>query len=213
MDFSVTYYEADEEKWNVWTHALGFVLSVVMFPFLMFKAIHSHNTAAIISYAIYGVSMIVLYASSTLYHSAINQKVRYYLNILDHSAVYVLIAGSYAPICLVVLVGRVGWIVFGISWLVAVLGIVFKVYFIGRFKVISILSYLIMGWLIVFFLKPLMLNLPVWGQRWLLFGGIFYSVGAYFYAATKIKFNHAIFHVFVLLGSLCHFITIYYHVV
>ena len=213
MEFKVTYYEPVEEKWNVWTHAIGFFLSVLVFPLLIYKAIVSGSFNAILSYAIYGISMMVLYASSTLYHSAINQKVRYYLNILDHSAVYVLIAGSYAPICLVVLEGKVGWLVFIISWIVAILGIVYKIYFIGRYKVISVLSYVFMGWIILFFLKSLIENLPLWGQRWLLWGGIFYSIGAYFYAANKIKYNHAIFHILVLLGSLCHFITIYYHTI
>lgn len=213
MDFKVKYYEAVEEKWNVWSHAIGFFLSLFVFPFLMYKAVVSRDTNTIISYAIYGISMILLYAASTLYHSAINRKVRYYLNILDHSAIYVLIAGSYAPISLIVLDGKLGWLVFGISWTVAILGIVYKIYFIGRYKIISVFSYLIMGWLIIFFLKPLMQNLPLWGQRWLLLGGIFYSVGAYFFAANKIKYNHAIFHILVLLGSLCHFISIYYHTI
>lgn len=213
MEFKVTYYDAVEEQWNVWTHGLGFLLSAFMFPFLMNKAVESGNPKAIISYAIYGISMMVLYASSTLYHSAVNQKVRYYLNILDHSAVYVLIAGSYAPICLVVLEGKIGWLVFIISWIVAVLGILYKIYFIGRFKILSVLSYVAMGWILIFFLNPLIENLPLWGQRWLLWGGIFYSIGAYFYAATHIKFNHVIFHVLTLLGSLCHFITIYYHAI
>lgn len=213
IKYNVTYYEEVEEKWNVWTHGFGFVLSVLVFPFLMYKAFSSESINAIISYAIYGISMMVLYASSTLYHSAKNRKMRYYLNILDHSAVYVLIAGSYAPICLVVLQGSVGWLVFAISWLVAILGILFKIYFIGKYKVVSVLSYVVMGWILIFFLNPLMENLPLWGQRWLLWGGIFYSIGAYFYAATNIKFNHVIFHVLTLLGSLCHFVTIYYHVV
>lgn len=112
LGYKVTYYEEAEEKWNVWTHGLGFVLSVLVFPFLIYKALCSGSVNAVISYVIYGVSMIVLYASSTLYHSAQNRKLRYYLNILDHSAVYVLIAGSYAPICLVVLEGEIGWVVF-----------------------------------------------------------------------------------------------------
>ncbi len=213
MDYEVKYYEEIEEKWNVWSHALGFLLSVIIFPFLMYKAIVSKDINIIISYAIYGISMMLLYAASTLYHSAINRKIRYYLNILDHSAIYILIAGSYAPISLVVLDGRLGWIVFGISWTVAILGIIYKVYFIGRYKILSVLPYLVMGWLIIFFLKPLMENLPIWGQRWLLFGGMFYSIGAYFFVANKIKYNHAIFHVLVLLGSLCHFISIYYHTI
>lgn len=213
LGYKVTYYEEVEEKWNVWTHGLGFVLSVLVFPFLIYKALGSGSVNVVISYVIYGVSMMVLYASSTLYHSAKNRKLRYYLNILDHSAIYVLIAGSYAPICLVVLEGRIGWWIFGISWVVAILGILYKIYFIGRFRVISVLSYLLMGWIILFFLNSLMENLPIWGQRWLLFGGVFYSIGAYFYAATHIKFNHLIFHVLTLLGSLCHFISIYYHAI
>lgn len=212
MVFKVKYYEETEEKWNVITHAIGFFLSLIVFPVLMYKAIVSKDLATVLSYAIYGISMILLYAASTLYHSAINRKVRYYLNILDHAAVYVLIAGSYAPISLLVLEGRLGWLVFGISWAIAVFGIIYKVYFIGKYKLLSVGSYVTMGWLLLFFLEPLMFNLPVWGQRWLLLGGIFYSIGAYFFIANKIKYNHAIFHILVLLGSLCHFITVYYHI-
>jgi len=212
MKFKVKYYEEVEEKWNVWSHAFGFFMSLFVLPFLITKAIASKDLDAIVSSVIYGISMVLLYAASTLYHSAKNQRIRYYLNFLDHSAIYVLIAGSYAPISLVVLGGSLGWSVFGLSWLVAILGILYKVYFLGKYKIISVSSYLLMGWLIIFFLKPLMQNMLVLGQRWLLLGGISYSIGACFYVANKLKYNHAIFHVFVLLGSLCHFSMIYYYI-
>ena len=212
MEYNVKYYEEKEEKWNVWSHAIGFALSVIVFPFLIYKAVASYDATTVISYIIYGLSMIVLYAASTLYHSAVNQQIRYYLNILDHSAVYVLIAGSYAPIALVVLDGQLGWLVFTLSWLIAFIGIVYKIYFIGKYKVLSVLSYVAMGWLIIFFLKPLMANLDPVGLKWLLYGGISYSIGAYFFAENRIPYNHAIFHLLVLAGSLCHFVAIYYYV-
>lgn len=213
MRYNVTYYDENEEKWNVLTHGIGFLLSLIAFPFILNKAIKTADAFVIISYIIYGVSMILLYASSTLYHSTINNKLRYYLNILDHSAIYVLIAGSYAPIALVVLGGKVGWLVFGISWIIAIVGIVYKFYFIEKYRILSVLSYIAMGWLIVFFVKPLIHNFSSNGLQWLLWGGIFYSIGAYFFAANQIKYNHAIFHVWVLLGSLCHFVAIYYYAV
>ena len=156
--------------------------------------------------------MILLYLASTLYHSTVNKQIRYYLNILDHSSIYVLIAGSYAPIALVVLDGQLGWLVFALSWLIAIIGILYKVYFIGKYKVLSVLSYVAMGWLIIFFLKPLIANLDPIGLKWLLYGGIAYSIGAYFFAENRIPFNHAIFHLWVLAGSLCHFVAIYCYV-
>lgn len=209
MEFKVTYYQKNEERWNVLSHALGVLLSVVAFPFLIIKASKTDDPLVLLSFIIYGLSMIVLYTASTLYHSAENQKIRYYLNIFDHSAIYILIAGTYAPVALVVLQGTVGWLIFGLSWLFAFIGVFYKIYFIGRFKTISVITYVAMGWMIVFAINPLLENLSTPGLRLMLMGGVFYSIGAVFFAFPKIPYNHAIFHVFVLLGSLSHFIAIY----
>ena len=212
MDFQVTYYKEKEEKWNIISHAFGLFLSVLAFPFLIIKASKTDDFLVILSFVIYGLSMIVLYAASTLYHSSVKQKARYYLNIFDHSAIYVLIAGTYAPVALVVLQGKIGWTVFIASWIFAIIGVFYKIFFIGRFKIVSVVTYILMGWMIVFAFRSLIHNMSVEGLRLLLLGGIFYSIGAVFFALHKLPYNHAIFHVFVLLGSFSHFLAIYYFV-
>ena len=158
MEFEVTYYPKLEERLNVLSHGLGALLSVIALPFLIFKACKTNDSVVVLSVVIYGLSMIVLYMASTLFHSAVNKKYRYYFNIFDHAAIYVLIAGTYAPVALVVLQGALGWVIFGLSWLLAISGVLFKVFFIGRFKVVSILTYIAMGWMIVFAIKPLLEN-------------------------------------------------------
>ena len=212
MKFDVTYYPKFEEKLNIISHGIGMVLSLVGFPFLIYKAAKSNDVLVVLSFIIYGLSMIVLYTASTLYHSAVNKKYRYYLNIFDHSSIYVLIAGTYAPVALVVLQGTIGWLIFILSWIFALIGVFYKIYFIGKYRLVSIATYLIMGWMIVFAIKPLLQNFSLDGLMLLLYGGIFYSLGAVFFVLKNVKFNHAIFHVFVLLGSLCHFLAIYYYV-
>ncbi len=210
MKFDVTYYPEKEEKLNVLSHGLGVVLSIIAFPFLVFKALETNDSLVVLSFIIYGLSMIILYTASTLYHSAVNKKIRFYLNILDHSAIYVLIAGTYAPFALVVLQGATGWLIFGISWLLAIIGVFYKLYFIGKYQVFSVVTYVLMGWMVIFVIEPLLESLSTEGMQLLLAGGGCYSIGALFYVLPKVPFNHAIFHVFVLLGSLCHFITIYF---
>jgi hemolysin III len=212
MKFDVTYYPKFEEKLNIISHGIGVVLSVIAFPFLVYKACKTNDPLVVLSFVIYGISMIVLYTASTLYHSAVNDKYRYYLNIFDHASIYILIAGTYAPVALVVLQGTVGWLIFGFSWVFALIGVFFKIYFIGKYRFVSIVTYLSMGWMIVFAINPLLQNFSEEGLKMLFFGGISYSIGAVFFIFKNLPYNHAIFHVFVLLGSLFHFIAIYYFV-
>ena len=202
-------YSKKEEKLNVISHGLGLFLSVIAFPFLIVKSFDFDGFWKPISFVIYGLSMIILYAASTFYHAAKNPKKRRKLNIFDHAAIYVLIAGSYSPFCLVALDSDLGWYMFVFVWLFALIGIILKLFFTGRFDKISTAMYLLMGWQVMFFIKPLMESLSAEGFQYLLAGGIFYSVGAILYSIKKIPYNHAIFHLFVLLGSLCHFIAIY----
>jgi len=209
MDYKVTFYSKLEEKLNIYSHGLGLVLSFIAFPFLVFKAWQTDDSTVVFSCIIYGLSMIVLYTASTLYHSAVNIKYRYYLNIFDHSAIYILIAGTYAPITLGVLQGRLGWSIFGFSWFLAIVGIFFKLFFIGRYKIVSIITYILMGWMIVFAIQPLIDKFDSRGLFFLALGDVFYSIGALFFVLKKVRFNHAIFHVFVLLGSLSQFVSIY----
>lgn len=206
------YYDPKEEKLNVLTHGFGVVLSVVALVLLILRSKNHDESKYIISCIIYGVSMIVLYSASTLFHAAKEQQKRNKLQIFDHASIYVLIAGTYTPFTLLVLDGWVGWTIFGISWGLALIGVVLKLFFTGKYDKISTIAYVLMGWLIVFAIKPLMDNLSLEGLLWLFAGGIFYTVGALLYSREKIKYNHAIFHIFVLLGSFSHFMAIYYHV-
>ena len=208
----ITYYDPKEEKLNVISHAFGLFLSVVALVLLVVYASIEGSAWHIVSFSIYGASLIVLYAASTFYHNSKTPKLRYRLNIFDHASIYVLIAGTYTPFTLVVLDGWVGWTIFGVSWGLALTGVILKLFFIGKYDKISTIAYVLMGWLIVFAIKPLVQNLPIEGLLWLLGGGISYTVGAILYSIKRIKYNHAIFHIFVLLGSFCHFIAVFFYV-
>lgn len=202
-------YSVKEEKLNVISHGLGLLLSIVAFPFLIYKSFNFSDFWQPLSFIIYGLSMIVLYAASTFYHAAKDPKKRRKLNIFDHAAIYVLIAGSYSPFCLVGLNSDLGWYMFLFVWLFALIGIILKLFFTGRFDKISTAMYLLMGWQILFFIKPLMNSISAENFYYLVAGGIFYSIGAVLYSIKKMPYNHAIFHVFVLLGSFSHFLGIY----
>lgn len=205
-------YSIAEERLNVLTHGFGMFMSIVALFFLIKKSFNYAGFWQQASFIIYGVSMIVLYAASTFYHAAKTPKLRRKLNILDHAAIYVLIAGSYTPFCLVVLPEPTGWCLFVFVWLFALAGVILKLFFTGRFDKLSTALYLVMGWQVVFLIKPLIDNLSYDGLFYLLLGGVFYTVGAILYSIQRIPFNHAIFHVFVLLGSASHFLTIFFYV-
>ncbi|WP_405611136.1 hemolysin III family protein [Polaribacter sp. Asnod1-A03] len=203
-------YSKKEENLNIWSHGLGFLASVIVFPFLILKAFTYQEFWQITSFVVYAFSLIILYAASTFYHAAKEPKRRRKLNIFDHTAIYVLIAGSYTPFCLVALNSNLGWYMFLAVWLFALTGIILKLFFTGRFDKLSTAMYLLMGWQIMFFVKPLMNALSSYSLKMLVTGGIFYTVGAILYSIRKLPYNHAIFHVFVLLGSISHFLAIYY---
>lgn len=209
---NITFYDPKEEKFNVISHGIGLILSIAALVILVVYASLYGSVWHIVSFSIYGASLIVLYLASTLYHNTQTPKLRHRLNIFDHASIYVLIAGTYTPFTLVVLNGWVGWTIFGISWGLALTGVILKLFFIGKYDKISTAAYVLMGWLIVFAIKPLIHNLPIEGLLWLLAGGIFYTVGAVLYSIKRIKYNHAIFHIFVLLGSFSHFIAVFFYV-
>ena len=204
-------YSEKEEKLNVITHAFGLVMGILALPFLIFKSMYFDGFWKPASILIYGVSIIVLYAASTVYHSAKTPKRRRWLNIFDHAAIYVLIAGTYTPFTLITLEGKTGWIIFGLTWFFALTGIILKLFFTGKFDKLSTIIYVLMGWQIVFAINPLLENLSAEGVFWLFLGGVFYTIGAILYSIKKISYNHAIFHVFVLLGSISHFISVYFY--
>lgn len=170
------------------------------------------NAWHIVSFSIFGASLLILYTASTIYHSVKTPLLRSRMRVFDHAAIYVLIAGTYTPYTLVTLNGATGWTIFGITWGLALSGIILKLFFTGRYRILSTLMYVFMGWIIIFAIEPLVNNLSADGLFWLVAGGVAYTVGAILYAIKQLKFNHAIFHVFVLLGSFGHFISVYFYV-
>ena len=203
-------YSEKEERLNVVTHGFGLLLSIIAFPFLILKAFEFNGFWKPASFIIYAFSLLILYAASTFYHAEKNPKKRRKLNIFDHASIYVLIAGSYTPFCLVALDSQLGWYMFLFVWFFALIGIILKLFFTGKFDKLSTAMYLLMGWQVVFFIKPLLSSLSTEGLQLLIGGGVFYTVGAILYSIKKIPYNHAIFHVFVLLGSISHFLGIYF---
>ena len=206
------YYSPIEEKINITSHAIGFILSIVALVLLFTHANRHGDVWHVVSFNIFGASLIVLYAASTFYHSAKKPELRRRLRILDHASIYVLIAGTYTPFALVTLNGQIGFTIFGTSWGLALTGIILKLFFTGKYKLISTLMYVFMGWIIVFAIKPLINNLSSDGLLWLVAGGMAYTIGAILYSIKKIKFNHAIFHMLVLIGSVCHFVSVFLYV-
>ena len=209
---TTNHYSPLEEKTNIISHVIGLVLSVIALLLMLFRASTSGSILHIISAGIFGASLIALYAASTFYHSAKDPKRRARLRVNDHATIYILIAGTYTPFTLITLHGWVGWTIFGVSWGMAASGVILKLFFTGRFNALSTLMYVFMGWIIIFAIKPLVNSLSSEGLFWLVAGGVAYTVGAVIYSIKKIHFNHAIFHLFVLLGSFCHFVSVYFYV-
>ena len=205
-------YSPLEESINIISHAIGLILSIVALVLLVRHANLHGNAWHVVSFAIFGLSLISLYAASTFYHSAKKPDLRSRLRIVDHATIYILIAGTYTPFALVTLNGLTGWMLFGVSWGMAITGIILKLFHTGKYNLVSTLMYVFMGWIIVFAIKPLINNLSSDGLFWLVAGGMAYTTGAILYSIKKIKLNHAIFHLFVLLGSFCHFVAVYFYI-
>jgi hemolysin III len=205
-------YTFGEELANSITHGIGTTLSIAGLVVLVVLAVLHGDVWHIVSFSIYGSTLILLYLASTLYHSFKNEKVKHILKIVDHASIYILIAGTYTPFMLVSIRGPWGWSIFGLIWGLALTGIIFKAFFIGKFKKVSVFVYVLMGWLCVIALKEMLTNIPTGGLLWLLAGGIFYSSGVIFYLMHKIPYHHAIWHIFVLAGSICHYFSILFYV-
>lgn len=202
-----------EELFNSITHGAGILLSIAALVLLIVFSNIYGNSSHVVSCTIFGVTLILLYSASTLYHGIQNAQAKRVFKILDHSCVYLLIAGTYTPFLLVTLRGALGWTMFAVIWLLAVTGVVLKVFFVYRFNIASTISYVLMGWIIILAIKPLIEALPAGGIVWLVAGGLAYTLGVVFYAWKKIPFNHAIWHLFVLAGSICHFCAIIFYVI
>jgi hemolysin III len=197
---------------NSVTHGIGALLAIAgLILLVVFAAIYG-NVWHVVSFSIYGSTLVLLYLASTLYHSAQNPKVKKTLRIIDHAAIYLLIAGTYTPFMLVTLQGVRGWVMFGVIWGLAVVGIIYKIFFINKLVVISTIFYLLMGWMIVFSIGDLFRALPLEGIIFLGAGGLSYTLGIIFYAGRERLLMHAIWHLFVLGGSICHFFAILFYV-
>lgn len=207
-------YSVAEEIANSISHCIGCLLGVIGLVLMLDQAIDNRAGAlAIISYSLYGGSIILLFLASTLYHSIPGERAKFWLKKLDHSAIYLLIAGTYTPFLLVGLKSPLAHWLMVVIWGLALTGVLFKLVFAHRFEALSLVTYMLMGWLSVIVLYQMVMTLPA-GSVWLLAaGGIIYSLGVIFYVAKRIPYNHAIWHGFVLGGSLCHFLAIYLYVV
>jgi len=206
-------YSAREEKWNALTHGFGLGLSVGGLVVLVTLAGSNGGALHVVSCAVYGASLVVLYAASTLYHAAREPRLKRALRVVDHCAIYVLIAGTYTPFTLVVLQGGWGWTLFGLVWGMTAVGLLSKVLLADRFRAASVVTYLAMGWLAVIAVKPLLATVPPGALVWLLMGGLAYTAGTAFYGSKGLPYNHAVWHVFVLAGSLCHYLAVVFYVV
>ncbi len=200
-------YSAAEELANAITHGIGVALSVAGLVILLIMAINTGDPWRIASFTVYGLSLICMYLASTLYHSIRNPRAKYLLKIFDHCAIYLLIAGTYTPILLVSLQSSLAWTLFGLIWGFAFAGICFKLFFIKRFELLSTLMYVGMGWLSVMAWDDMVASLPKGAFALLVAGGLTYTAGVIFYRWEKLPYNHAIWHGFVMGGSVCHFLV------
>ena len=192
-----------EEKLNAISHAIGVLLGIIGF-YLLLK-FNTHKTEyATISLVIYSISIVLLFLASTLYHYISNQSVKMKLRVLDHICIYYLIAGTYTPVALITLEEGNGWLIFYTVWGIALGGTILKLFFTGKFEVLSLILYLFMGWLIVFDLQSLLLNTSKTGLFLLSLGGFFYTAGVFFYAFKRMPHNHLIWHFMVLGGAISH---------
>jgi hemolysin III len=207
------YYRINQLA-NIFAPGIGFLLSIPGLLMLLFYANRYGNEWHLISCAIYGASIVIAYACFTLYHVyKFHQRWGQIFKIIDHSSIYLLIAGTYTPFALVFLRGHWGWTLFSVVWGMAIVGIIFKIFFVHRFKVLAPLFYLAMGWLIVFAIKPAMDHIPLSALYLLLAGGLFYSFGLIFYAWKRLLFHHAVWHLFVLAGTALHYSAVFWHVI
>lgn len=197
-----------EEKWNAYSHALGIVLAIIG-GIVLFQKDLTGTPYLYGSILVYCFSLVLLFTASTVYHSVQNPKLKKKLRIWDHISIYYLIAGTYTPVCLTVLLPSKGWLLFYLVWGIALFGTILKLFFTGRFEVFSLVLYGVMGWIIVIDLPYLVQNMSTEGLFYLSLGGAFYTLGILFYAIKKIPYNHLIWHFFVLGGAVSHWIMIY----
>jgi hemolysin III len=202
-----------EEMANWLSHGAGLLAAIAATPILIMAAVQNGGPANIVANSVFGASMILLYLASTWYHLTPVGPGRDRLRLFDHSAIYVLIAGTYTPFTLGVLSGAWGWWLFGVVWGAAAIGVGTKLFAGIRYPRVSTAMYVVMGWLVLIAIRPIMENLPTPGLWWLVAGGLFYTGGVGFYAARRMPYNHLVWHLFVLAGSICHFFAVLWYAV
>ena len=213
METNLNRYSTSEEVANSITHGIGIILAIAALCILTVFASHHGNAWHIVSVSIYGTTLILLYTASTLYHSVQNHGLKNIFRILDHTAIYLLIAGTYTPFTLVNLRGPWGWWLFGMIWGIALLGIVLQMLSLRRGKAVTLSLYVAMGWAIVVAIKPLIVSVATGGLVLLFSGGLAYTLGILFYTREGLKFHHAVWHIFVLTGSILHFFAVLFYVI
>lgn len=201
-------YTVGEEIANSVTHGVGTLLSIAGLVVLIVLSVMNGDPVRIASFTVYGISLVLLHLSSTLYHALTPERAKYVFRVFDHATIFLLIAGSYTPFLLLGVGGKLGWIMLGIVWTLAITGVMFKAFFTGRFGVVSTAAYILMGWMAVFVFGPLVSNLPLTAVLWLVGGGASYTLGIIFYAWKKLPYAHMVWHLFVLTGAACHYVAI-----
>lgn len=197
-----------EEIANSITHGIGALMAIAALIILTVFSILKGTTWHVVSFSVFGATLVTLYTASTLYHSLTNEKVKVLFRKFDHMSIYLLIAGTYTPFCLTVLNNWIGWTLFGIVWGSAILGIVLKSFFTGKKELLSTILYVVMGWVALLAIKPLFDSVTLTTFVLLMAGGVFYTAGTYFFVKDRIKYFHSIWHLFVLAGSTFHFFAV-----
>jgi hemolysin III len=197
-----------EDLWNALTHGVGAIMAIAALVLLTVFSCLYGNVWHIVSFSVFGATLVLLYFCSTLYHSFTNPKVKFLFRKFDHMSIFLLIAGTYTPFCLAVLRGWIGWTIFGVVWGCALLGVIMKALFTGKRELLSTILYIVMGWVIILAIKPLYVSVSGITFLYLILGGICYTAGTYFFINQKIRYSHSIWHLFVLGGSTFHFFSI-----
>ena len=205
-------YSLAEEVFHALSHGAGVILSIAGLSWMLYVSIETADPWRIVASIVYGISLIALFLASTVYHALHSSRHRQLFKLLDHCAIYLLIAGTYTPFLLVAMRTTTGWWLFGAIWTLATAGILTKLWFRHRFPRVALAGYLVMGWLVVLALPQVAAAVGPDGMTWLVAGGVSYTVGAVFYAFKRISYSHAIWHVFVLVGGICHFLAVIWHV-
>ncbi len=213
MSYQPSRYTPGEEIAHAVSHGAGALLAIAGLAVLMVAAaVRGEGAWQVVPCAIYGAAMVLMFTTSTLYHSFTNPRVKRVFRVLDHEMIFLMIAGSYTPFLLITLRGALGWTLFGIVWGIAAAGLVFQGFFTGRFRGASTALYVLMGWIIVFALRPLLEGMSAEGIRWLVAGGLCYTLGAGVYLFKRVPYHHAVWHLMVLAGGACHYFAILWHV-